>query len=84
MHTKFWLENLKGRDKTEDLGIHGKIISEQIFGNREGRYGVDSSAKDRDQWQALMNTVMWLLASQEGLCSIELVTSPVNLLINIE
>jgi len=23
MHTKFWLENLKGRDNSEDLGVDG-------------------------------------------------------------
>jgi hypothetical protein len=28
--TKFWLENLKGRDHLEDLGIGGKIILEWI------------------------------------------------------
>jgi len=26
MHTKFWSENLKGRDHLEDLGIDGMII----------------------------------------------------------
>jgi hypothetical protein len=26
MHTIFWLENLKGRDHKEDLGIDGNII----------------------------------------------------------
>jgi len=26
MHTRFWLENLKGRDHYEDLGIDGRII----------------------------------------------------------
>jgi hypothetical protein len=27
-----WLENLKGRDHSEDLGIYGKIILEQTLG----------------------------------------------------
>jgi len=31
MHTKFLSENLKGRDCLEDLGIDGKIISEQFL-----------------------------------------------------
>jgi hypothetical protein len=31
MHTKFWLEGLKGRDHSEDLGIDGKIILEWIL-----------------------------------------------------
>jgi hypothetical protein len=28
VHTKFWSENLKGRDHLEDLGIDGKMILE--------------------------------------------------------
>jgi len=31
MHTKFWLESLKGRDHSEDLGIDGKITLEWIL-----------------------------------------------------
>jgi hypothetical protein len=27
-HTKYWSENLKGRDHSEDLGIDGRIILE--------------------------------------------------------
>jgi hypothetical protein len=30
-HTKFWSENLKGRDNLEDLGIDGRIILEWII-----------------------------------------------------
>jgi len=30
MHTKFWLENLKGIDPLEDLGVDGKVILEWI------------------------------------------------------
>jgi len=26
LHTKFWSENLKGRDKLEALGIYGRLI----------------------------------------------------------
>jgi len=26
MHTKFWSENLKGRDDSEDLGLYEKIL----------------------------------------------------------
>jgi hypothetical protein len=30
--TKFWLDNLKGRDHLEDLGIDRKIILDWIIG----------------------------------------------------
>jgi hypothetical protein len=32
MHKIFWLENLKGRDHSEDLSIDERIILEWIFG----------------------------------------------------
>jgi hypothetical protein len=32
MHTKFYSENLKGRDHSEDLGIDGMIVLEWILG----------------------------------------------------
>jgi hypothetical protein len=32
MHTLFWLENLKGRDTLEDLGVSGMTILEWILG----------------------------------------------------
>jgi hypothetical protein len=32
MHTKFWSENLKGRDYSDDLGVEGKVILKWIFG----------------------------------------------------
>jgi hypothetical protein len=35
MHTKFWSEDLKGREHEEDLSVDGRIIFECIF----GRYG---------------------------------------------
>jgi hypothetical protein len=32
MHTKFWSENQKGRDPSEDLEVGGRIILEWMFG----------------------------------------------------
>jgi hypothetical protein len=37
MHITLWLENLKGRDHLEDLGVDRKIISDWIFGKEGGR-----------------------------------------------
>jgi len=54
MHTKFWSEILKGRDHSEDLGVDGRIISESIFGDT----GWNHPTQDRDQWRALVNTVI--------------------------
>jgi hypothetical protein len=31
MNTRFWSENLKGRDYLEDLGVGGKIILQRIL-----------------------------------------------------
>jgi len=31
MQPQFWLENLKGRDNSEDLGVDGRIILEWIL-----------------------------------------------------
>jgi hypothetical protein len=32
MHKKFWSENLKGRDHSDDLGVDGRIMLECILG----------------------------------------------------
>jgi hypothetical protein len=34
VYRKFWLENLKGRDYFEDLGVGGRIILEWILRSR--------------------------------------------------
>jgi hypothetical protein len=58
MCPKFWSENLKGKDHSEELGIAGKI-GERIF-RETGWEGMDwiHIAHDRDQWQALVDTIM--------------------------
>jgi len=37
------LENLKGRDHSEDLGVDGRTIFERYYGNSVARYGLDSA-----------------------------------------
>jgi hypothetical protein len=37
MYIKFWSENLKGSDHSEDLGVDGKIILEWILGKLGGK-----------------------------------------------
>jgi len=37
MYTKFWSQNLKGINHSEDLGIDGKIILEWIVGKQGGK-----------------------------------------------
>jgi hypothetical protein len=50
--------NLKGRDYAEELGADGKILLESILGNRMGNVDWIHLAQDRNQWRALVNTVM--------------------------
>jgi len=61
MHTKFWSENLMARDHLEDVGEDGKIILECIL----GWDGVEliHLAKDRGQWWALTNIIIYLWVS---------------------
>jgi hypothetical protein len=53
---KFCLENLKGRDHSEDIGVDGRIILEGILGWE----GVDwiHVVQDRGQWWSVVNIVM--------------------------
>jgi hypothetical protein len=32
MHTKFWSENLKGKDHLEELGVDRKVVLKWILG----------------------------------------------------
>jgi hypothetical protein len=57
-HAIFWLENLKGRDQLEDLGMDGKIniridLREIWWEGLEWIH----LAQDRDQRRVLVNTV---------------------------
>jgi hypothetical protein len=64
VHTKFWAENLKGRDHSEDLGVKWEDNIKIDF-REMGWKGVDwvHLAQDRDQWLALVNTVINLRVS---------------------
>jgi len=40
MRTKYWSENLKRRDYSEDLGLDGSILLKWILKNTVGGYGL--------------------------------------------
>jgi hypothetical protein len=42
MYKLLWLQNLKGRNHEEDLGVDGIMILEWILGNRLGKCGVNA------------------------------------------
>jgi hypothetical protein len=56
MSTKLWSENPKGRDRSEDLGVHRKIILEWMWGGK--LWDWIHLAPTRDRWRAVVNTVM--------------------------
>jgi hypothetical protein len=44
MRVKFWLESLRERDRSEDLGVDGRIIQKWFLQrNSDGKCGLDSS-----------------------------------------
>jgi hypothetical protein len=59
MHTKFLLQYLKGRNHFEDKDVYGRITLKWILRNWMG-VCVDwmHLALDREEWRALVNTVM--------------------------
>jgi hypothetical protein len=87
MCTKFYVENMNGKDYLLDRDVGGRIIFGLI--KETGCECVDwNQVQERIQWWAVVNRVMnfqirqrwgiswlgyWLLDSQEGLCSIEFV-----------
>jgi hypothetical protein len=67
VYTIFWSEILKGRDHSEDLGVDGRILLEWIL--RETEWKCENwihLAQDRNQWQALVNTVINLRVPQKA------------------
>jgi hypothetical protein len=59
MHIKYWWENQKERDHWEDQNIGAWIILKRILQRWDGVV-LDSIdlAQNRNQWRALVNTVM--------------------------
>jgi hypothetical protein len=57
MRTKFLSENLKGRDQSENLRVYGKVILKWVVGKYGGKVWT-GFVWLRDQWRAVMNTVM--------------------------
>jgi hypothetical protein len=59
MHIGYWWESQKERDHWEDQDVGGWIILKLIL-REMGWGGVDwiDLVQDRDQWMALVNTVM--------------------------
>jgi hypothetical protein len=43
MHSRFWSENLKGRDHSEDLGVDEKIIVNGFLVNRVRSWGLGTA-----------------------------------------
>jgi hypothetical protein len=66
MHTRFWLEILKGRNHSEELGVDGKIILEWILGKWWNAVDWFHLAHNRGQWRALVNTVMDLRVPEKA------------------
>jgi hypothetical protein len=58
MHTKIWLENLKGRNHSQDLGVDGKVILERILWKWDGKMWIGFIWLRWDQWRALVNPIM--------------------------
>jgi hypothetical protein len=57
MRRIFWLEHLKGRDHSEDVGVVGKTILEWTLGTKGGKLWLHV-IQVRNHWRGLVNAVM--------------------------
>jgi hypothetical protein len=58
MHIGFWWESQKERDHLEDQYVGGWTMLKWILGVGWGGMDWTDLAQDREQWMALVNTVM--------------------------
>jgi hypothetical protein len=54
----FWLENLKGRDYSKDLGIDGRLILDWMLGKFGEKSGLEASGSGQGPVVVPLNTVM--------------------------
>jgi hypothetical protein len=68
VRTKFWSENLKGRDNWKDPATVDGGDNIRMDLREVGWEGVDwiHLPQDRDQWQAFVNTVNEAISSIKG------------------
>jgi hypothetical protein len=57
MRIAYWWESHKDRDHLEDQHVGAWLILTRFFDKMEYREWIDL-AQDRDQWRALVNTIM--------------------------
>jgi hypothetical protein len=72
MHIGYWWEGQKERAHWEDQNAGGWTMLKWILERERGWGGVDciDMTQDRDQWRALVNTVLNLGVPQNGGCTI--------------
>jgi hypothetical protein len=58
MPTKFWSENINGRGHSEDLGVYGMIIFNELREAGWERVNQMHMARDGDQWRTVVDTTM--------------------------
>jgi hypothetical protein len=56
MHIRSESKNLQESDHSEDMSKDNNRMD--LCGNRVGTCGLDASGSSRDQWRAVVNTVM--------------------------
>jgi hypothetical protein len=68
-HTKFWPENLKGRDNLESLGLGGRIVLKCILNNQDMWCEIDSPGSGSASVAATMIMHLWVRYKKENILS---------------